>query len=80
MALAHGDQGMDVISISAYAKFDGDLYCPFCGEACGDRGFCETCLGCFLCCWSHVHCFSCDLPEILCECVSCEDEEGEEGH
>jgi hypothetical protein len=28
-----------------------------------------------LCCWSDIHCFMCDLTGILCECVSCEDDE-----
>jgi hypothetical protein len=24
-----------------------------------------------LCCWSDIHCIMCELPGILCECVSC---------
>jgi hypothetical protein len=69
---------MDVISISAYARFDDDSYCPFCGDVHGVRGVCVSCYGCFLCCWSHVHCFTCDLPEILCECIICDEDEATE--
>ncbi len=67
---------MDVISI--YAAVEGNSHCPFCGDRYDLRGSCEICRGCFLCCWSHVHCFTCELPEVLCECVSCEDEESSE--
>jgi hypothetical protein len=64
---------MEVISI--YARLDGEAHCPFCGDACGQRGYCATCHGCFLCCWSHVHCLTCDLPDILCGCLTCEDDD-----
>jgi hypothetical protein len=66
---------MEVISI--YARLDGGSQCPYCGDIYGERGFCQTCHGCVLCCWSDIHCFTCDLPGILCECVSC-DEDGVE--
>jgi hypothetical protein len=63
---------MEVISI--YARFDGGSQCPYCGDAYGERRFCQTCHGCLLYCWSEIHCFTCDLPGILCECVSCDND------
>jgi hypothetical protein len=64
---------MDVISI--YVRFDRDSQCPYCGDDYGAGGFCVKCHGCILCCWSSVHCGTCDLPEILCGCSSCDEDE-----